>query len=47
MDDDTCAVCGGGVHEAETITTTHEGDVYRFCSDEHRTEFEKSTELFA
>lgn len=47
MSEDTCAVCDGGVHEAEPIAATHEGEEFRFCSDEHLLEFRRSAERFA
>jgi YHS domain-containing protein len=41
-----CPVCGGRVHQYERIETTHRGDRYRFCSDEHRFEFQRTPENF-
>lgn len=47
MKDETCAVCDGGLHEAEEITTIYEGTVYEFCSDEHKDVFERSADQYA
>ncbi len=41
-----CAICGGRVHEYERIRTTYGGEPYRFCSDEHKAEFESAPERF-
>lgn len=42
MTSETCEVCGGRTHDYEDISTVHEGTRYRFCSDEHKEEFEQS-----
>jgi YHS domain-containing protein len=39
MSTKTCTVCGGGLHPAEELTSTHDGKIYWFCSDEHLKEF--------
>ncbi|WP_435176820.1 TRASH domain-containing protein [Halorussus sp. AFM4] len=41
-----CTVCGGRVHEYEDLTTTHGGETYRFCCDEHKEEFERAPATF-
>jgi YHS domain-containing protein len=41
-----CAVCGGQVRDYERIGTSYRGQRYRFCSDEHKSEFEHTPETF-
>jgi YHS domain-containing protein len=41
MSSDTCLVCGERAHNYEDISTLHDGVLYRFCSDEHKEEFER------
>jgi len=41
-----CAVCGGQVRDYERIGTSYRGQRYRFCSDEHKSEFERTPETF-
>jgi len=41
-----CAVCGGQVRDYERIGTSYRGQQYRFCSDEHKSEFERTPETF-
>lgn len=41
-----CTICGGRVHDYERIETTYGGERYRFCSDEHKSEFERAPERF-
>lgn len=39
---DTCPVCGEELYEGgERIVTRHLGEEYRFCSTDHRDEFEE------
>ncbi|RDI69511.1 TRASH domain-containing protein [Halopelagius longus] len=46
MNEDICTVCGGETHEAEDSSMQHENRRYRFCSDEHKEEFERSPGRF-
>ena len=41
-----CFVCGGRVREYEDIGATYRGETYRFCSDEHKEEFESAPRNF-
>lgn len=46
MDGRTCAVCNGQLHSAEELTSMYDGEVYRFCSDEHLKEFNEMPKEF-
>lgn len=41
MSETTCTVCGGRLHEAEEIKIISEGIIYKFCSSEHKKEFNR------